>query len=176
MRHPASARKAAMAPSLRSVPCLTILSVLASAGVVEAATKSARMNVSASVVASAAVSAAPVSVAVEVATGGSGSTPLAVTLSPGVAASIRLDQGRSPGTGSTDAAPVRRMTANGSYLAYELYQDAGHTIPWANTAATAKAVVGSGSNLQLPVHVRVLPGQNVPAGTYTDTVTIAIDF
>lgn len=165
-----------MAHTLRfRVLGLTLLAGLA-AGLVHAATSTAQMTVSASVVPTAAVSVPPISVAADLGNGGTGNAAINLTLSPGLQATLKLGQGRNAGNGSSDAAPVRRMESNGNYLAYDLYKDAALTIPWGNTSGTGQSVTGDGTPKEVKAYVKVLPGQGVPAGTYTDTVTLTVDY
>ena len=91
---------------------------------------------------------------------------------------ITLGQGLHPASGSTDAAPLRRMrnTASADYLAYSLYQDVTRLFVWGNTAGTALAVLGTGLPVPVLVYGTVPRGQNVPSGTYNDTVVATITF
>jgi len=88
---------------------------------------------------------------------------------------IRLDQGSHPQSGSTDAAPVRRLSDGTHFLSYNLYKG-GYTTVWGNTGSTGLAYTGSGSFENITLYAQVDGGQSVPAGTYTDTVQANIDF
>ncbi len=101
---------------------------------------------------------------------------LNIHLSHGVAASISLSQGQHPHASSTDAAPQREMISPaGDRLAYTILQNDGSTV-WGNTNDTSKAYGGTGFNEALMVNFKITGGQNVPAGTYTDTVIATIKF
>ncbi|WP_426752302.1 fruiting body development fimbrial-like coat protein PRU [Myxococcus sp. Y35] len=91
---------------------------------------------------------------------------------------ITLGQGLHPAAGSTDAAPLRRMrnTASADYLAYNLYQDITRLIVWGNTAGTGLPFLGTGLPVPVLVYGTVPRGQNVPSGTYNDTVVATITF
>ena len=91
---------------------------------------------------------------------------------------ITLGQGLHPGTGSTDAAPLRRMrnTASADYLSYFLYQDVTRLLVWGDTAGTALPFLGTGLPVPVVVYGTVPRGQNVPSGTYNDTVVATITF
>ncbi|MFP2956783.1 fruiting body spore coat protein U [Myxococcus sp. 1LA] len=91
---------------------------------------------------------------------------------------ITLGQGLHPAAGSTEAAPLRRMRNTGSadYLAYSLYQDVTRVVVWGNTSTTALAFLGTGLPVPVLVYGTVPRGQNVPPGTYNDTVVATITF
>ncbi|NOK05948.1 MULTISPECIES: fruiting body spore coat protein U [Myxococcus] len=91
---------------------------------------------------------------------------------------ITLGQGVYPAAGSTDAAPLRRMrnTASADYLAYSLYMDVTRLIASGNTAGTGLPFLGTGLPVPVLVYGTVPRGQNVPSGTYNDTVVATITF
>ncbi|CAM4451866.1 MULTISPECIES: fruiting body development fimbrial-like coat protein PRU [Myxococcus] len=91
---------------------------------------------------------------------------------------ITLGQGLHPASGSTDAAPQRRMrnTASADYLAYGLNQDVTRLIGWGNTAGSGLPFLGTGLPVPVLVYGTVPRGQNVPSGTYNDTVVATITF
>jgi spore coat protein U domain-containing protein, fimbrial subunit CupE1/2/3/6 len=92
------------------------------------------------------------------------------------AAKVTLGQGANPTGASTDAAPARQMADGTKRLAYELYSDAGRTSVWGNTDPTGVAHVGTGLSANLRVYGRISGGQNVPAGSYSDTVVATVTF
>ena len=100
-----------------------------------------------------------------------------ITCTTGSAATIKLGQGSNANSGSTDSAPQRRLT-NGSnnFLSYQIYQDSGRSTVWGNTAGTAVPETGNGAAQSKTVYGRIPPGQNVPTGTYTDTVVAEVVF
>jgi spore coat protein U-like protein len=77
---------------------------------------------------------------------------------------------------------TRRMLQSGgtSYLSYNIYLDAGYTQVWGDgTGGTVQAsqnVPGSGGNITFPYYGMIPASQNVPSGTYNDTVTITAQF
>lgn len=90
---------------------------------------------------------------------------------------VKLSQGNNPAGGSSDASPLRRMEGDpGIYLRYDLYQDASYNTAWGNTAGSGKAITGTGSQNTITVYGRVLAGQLVPPGTYSDTITVTVTF
>jgi spore coat protein U-like protein len=100
-----------------------------------------------------------------------GSLQIAVRCTRGVAATIGLSLG-SNATGST-----RRMTNGADFLSYELYKDPPRTIVWGNSGADLLpyAAVSNGW-VNFTVQGRVSALQDVPVGSFTDTVTITVTF
>jgi spore coat protein U-like protein len=98
----------------------------------------------------------------------------------GTAATINLDQGLHPATGSTDAVPLRQLSATvgglSVFLSYFLFSDSGFTTVWGNTPATSVAAIQDGSPHQHFVFVSIPRGQNEPIGSYTDSVIATINF
>ena len=97
--------------------------------------------------------------------------------SNGAAAKVTLSEGANPTGGSTAAAPARRLKhGTTDYLTYTLYSDAGKQNVWGDTAGTGLAHTGTGAQADLDVYGTVDGGQNVPVGTYTDTVVATVTF
>jgi len=103
------------------------------------------------------------------------------TCTVGASPVITLGQGANPGSGSTNAVPVRRLS-NGAttpaYLNYGLFSDTNHTVTWGNTPATAPtAVTATGVATAITVYASIPSGQtSLPAATYTDTVVATVTF
>jgi spore coat protein U-like protein len=82
------------------------------------------------------------------------------------------------GTGNYASGTNRRMSSGGGspdYLTYELYLDSARTTVWNSTNTSG----GSASNvfaIPLTVYGRVTAGQNVGAGSYTDSVVSTVNF
>jgi spore coat protein U-like protein len=83
------------------------------------------------------------------------------------------------GTGSSSSGSARRLAdGTGNFLSYDLYQDSGRSVAWSNTgtglltttAATSKAA------RDFTVYGRIAGNQDVPAGSYTDTVVATVNF
>ena len=106
----------------------------------------------------------------------SGTATINVTCTNAASTTITLDQGLNPAGGSTNAAPLRQMAAGGSFLTYGLFQDNAHTITWGNTAGTGVVYTGTGVAGSVTVFGQVPAAQNLPAGTYNDTVVATITF
>ena len=70
------------------------------------------------------------------------------------------------------------MAQGSAALKYQLYQDSSHSLIWGNTLASAETLPAQHG--LVPQQVRVyalLPGaQDVPGGTYSDTVQITLEF
>lgn len=106
-----------------------------------------------------------------------GSGTISVTCTSGAPVAITLGQGANADTGSTDAAPARRMGDGGTnYLSYTLYSDSGRSTIWGNDATVDIETTGTGTAEAHTVYGRVAGGQNVPAGSYSDTVVATVTF
>jgi spore coat protein U-like protein len=83
------------------------------------------------------------------------------------------------GVGSNASGSVRRMTDGSSnYLTYELYQDSGRSTIWGNAGAGLLSPVAAPSKAarNFTVYGRVTSNQDVPAGSYNDTVVATVNF
>ena len=99
-----------------------------------------------------------------------------VTCTNGSISTITLGQGANATAGSTDVAPLRQMAATTNRLSYQLYTDAARLVVWGNTVGAGVARTGSGVADPLTVYGNVTAGQNVPAGSYSDTVVATVTF
>ena len=101
---------------------------------------------------------------------GSGSVTVACT--KGYIPTIGLNLGLNA-TGST-----RRMKVGSEYLSYELYKESGRTNVWGNSGAdlfTPGAAPGS-TGTAYDVFGRVPKGQDAAVGSFTDTVTVTVNY
>lgn len=83
------------------------------------------------------------------------------------------------GLGANTSGGARRMAnGTGEFLVYELYKEAAHTNVWGNSAPAWVTLANAPSNLPQTqtVYGRIAPGQNVLAGSYSDTVTITLTY
>jgi spore coat protein U-like protein len=83
------------------------------------------------------------------------------------------------GLGSNASGSTRRMSDGGSnYLTYELYQDNGRTTVWGTAGAGlySPGAAPSKAARNFTVYGRVTSNQDVPAGTYNDTVVATVNF
>lgn len=94
-----------------------------------------------------------------------------VTCTPETVYSIRLDGGEDA------AAPTARKMSRGSdKIIYGLYRNGERDLPWGDTEGTTVAGTGTGSAQFHTVFGRVAPQSTPPAGTYTDTVIVVVDY
>jgi len=161
----------------------SLLLVLGAGSTVDTATATSNLSVTASVTANCTISTAPVAfgaydpVSTNAATALNGTGTVNVTCTSGASTTVTLGQGSNANTGSTDAAPARRMKdATTHFLTYSLFQDSGRLTVWGNTAGTGVANTGTGSQVAVTVYGAVDAGQNVTAGSYSDTVVATVTF
>ncbi len=84
--------------------------------------------------------------------------------------SLTVDLGS--GTGSFDQ---RRMSGGAASLDYNLYTEGTRSIVWGD-GINGSDVSASGSSIDLPIYGRIPARQNVPVGTYSDTVIITVSY
>jgi spore coat protein U-like protein len=149
----------------------------------DAATATQNLSLTASVTANCTISTAVVAfgaydpVVTNATTALNGTGTVSVTCTNGASTTVTLGQGSNAATGSTDAIPARRLNDGGTnFLTYSLYSDTGRTVVWGNTVGTSVAHTGTGLLTALTVYGAVTAGQNVPAGSYSDTVLATITF
>ena len=99
-----------------------------------------------------------------------------VTCSLGVPYFIKL----GPGQNSGGIFNPRKMQASGSgaNLNYNLYRNSIHTEIWGDTTGGTFAQPGVGTNLtqQFEIYGLIPGSQNIPAGSYSDMVTVIIEW
>ena len=164
-----------------------LLFVLATIGVfvvssdsqVVAGSATANLRVTASVGANCTISTAAVAfpaydpVVANASTNDDGTGSVIITCTRGTAATIGL------GLGANASGSQRRMKdATTDYLNYELYQDAGRATVWGTTGAglLSPAAAPDKNPRTFTVYGRIPSGQDVPAGSYTDTVVATVNF
>jgi spore coat protein U-like protein len=145
-----------------------------------ALTQTADLTVSADVAAVCTISTSPLAFgSYNTVTGAAvnGTGVVTVTCTTGSTAHVTLGQGAHANTGSTDAIPLRRMSDGGtSFLSYQLFSDSNRTLLWGNTELTGVARTGTGAADALTVFGTINALQNVPAGSYSDTVVATVTF
>lgn len=73
----------------------------------------------------------------------------------------------------------RRMrSASNHHLVYELFRDAARSQRWGSTAGqrVTGVGIGPGNIIELPVYGRVPAAPSAPPGSYSDTITILVEF
>jgi spore coat protein U-like protein len=101
-------------------------------------------------------------------------TTFSVTCTSATDVTVSLDEG-SNADGTT-----RRMSSNGGggpLLTYELWQDPARQIKFGDDSGlgTSKSIpVEVGPGTEVPVFGSIVPGQQVPAGSYQDVVNIIL--
>lgn len=103
-----------------------------------------------------------------------GTATIAVTCNDTAPYTVALSAGIFSGASVT----TRRMGGPGSAgLAFSLSRDAARTLNWGGTPGTdSVAGTGNGAAQSLTVYGRVAAGQAVASGSYTDTITITVDY
>jgi len=88
-----------------------------------------------------------------------------------------FDIGLNEGTTAGGTTTTRKMDSGTDTIDYILSQNGGHTVNWGNNVGTdTLASTGTGALQAIAVFARV-PAQTTPAaGTYTDTVTVTVNF
>lgn len=100
-------------------------------------------------------------------------TSLGVQCSYNTAYNVGLDGGQNSG-GNINA---RKMVRGASSIAYQLYQNSGRTTVWGNAVGTnTVAGTGNGNTQSLTVYGSVPAQVTPPAGTYNDTITVAVTY
>jgi spore coat protein U-like protein len=109
---------------------------------------------------------------------------LSVLCTKGAAVSVGIDQGQTPLSGSTCITPQRQMkSAAGDFLRYGVFVFTDAANPdeasaWgcdASNAATFTSASGLTPQVLNTVN-NIRAGQDVPAGAYSDTVTVTVKF
>jgi spore coat protein U-like protein len=82
--------------------------------------------------------------------------------------------------GLSDAATSRVMVSGSHLLHYQLYLDPARTLIWGNgaggTVTYGPLHPGDGVPTSVPIYGRVAARQDVPVGSYADTVTVTVLF
>lgn len=102
---------------------------------------------------------------------------LTVDCTVGTPYKIGLNEGQNS-SAATATADNRRMELGGEYVPYGLYQDSTRSKLWGSeTDGLHLTGTGVGNGQDVPVYGMVpTSSTNVPAGTYTDTVTATLTF
>jgi spore coat protein U-like protein len=82
------------------------------------------------------------------------------------------------GLGLNPSGSVRRMIQGADFLTYELYNESTRSVVWTNSGAGLLTTPAAPSKapVTFTVYGRVAIDQDVPAGTFTDTVIATVTF
>lgn len=115
------------------------------------------------------------------ATATNGSTSISVTCTTGDAYVIALNYGANGGTAAN-----RIMKSGTNTLNYNLYTDSGYANVWKDSTVCIAGYSGSNCDTgtgagpatanSYTVYGQIAAQQNVPAGSYSDTITITVTF
>ena len=142
---------------------------------VEAAQQTSSFTVSASVTANCTISAGALTfgpydpVMTNASTDLDQTSTITVACTKGSTGVVSLDNGLNFSGGA------RRMKTGSNFLAYEMYNDSGRTTVW-NASNTVSYTAASKASTGLTLYGRVAAGQDVPVGSYSDTVVATITF
>ncbi len=103
-----------------------------------------------------------------------GTVVLGVRCTRGATVTIGIDAGAHAGL----AAPSTRAMQNGAFnLGYDFYHENTYTTLWTTAGAGLYSFSpATNAPTNISVHGRVLGGQDVPAGLYTDTVVVTVNY
>jgi spore coat protein U-like protein len=102
---------------------------------------------------------------------GTGTVTIACT--KGTTATITL------GTGQNVSGSTRRMKDAGTnFLSYEIYLDSGRTTVWGTTGSNILTPAAAPSRVgrNFTAYGRIPAGQDVPSGSYTDSIQATVNF
>lgn len=108
-------------------------------------------------------------------------SPLDGTGSVSVACTKNTSATIGLGVGSNASGSTRRMSDGAttpSYATYELYQDSSRSTVWGNsgTGLLSPTAAPSKAARTFSVYGRVPAGQDIPAGSYADSVVATVNF
>jgi len=142
-------------------------------GIAGSATATSTLLVMATVSAACIVSTSPVAFGVYNPTAGTvldGTGTVSVTCTNGTSYAVSLDGG-----GQADVLS-RAMSNLPDLLSYQLFSDAARTSVWGTTGGELVNATGTGLQVDHTVYGRVAASQNVPVGSYTDTVNVTVTY
>jgi spore coat protein U-like protein len=152
---------------------------LAAGSLVNATTaKTANLSTSASVASNCTITTTPVAfdtydpVGANLSADKDGSGSVIVACTRGASTTIGL------GLGIHASGILRRLKhANDDFfLTYEFYNDAGRLAVWSDSSGLVSYVATSKDAHEIPVYGRIPANQDVPSGSYSDTVVATVNF
>ncbi|WP_095012318.1 spore coat U domain-containing protein [Tsuneonella mangrovi] len=97
-------------------------------------------------------------------------SPTTVNCTPGAAYSVFVDYGAN--AGATTQRELKSVA--GDLISYDIYSDSARTTAWTPSAGTTG--VGDGTNQAITLYGRVPAQAAVPAGTYSDSVVVSVNY
>lgn len=102
-----------------------------------------------------------------------------VLCTKGAPFNVTLDQGLSPSANSTCNAPVRRLKKSDAaeYFPYQLQKSTNFTEAGCGTSNGFQGTSTSGTvNTRYTMYITATYSKDAPAGDYSDTVTVSLNF
>lgn len=169
-----------MNPSVRWKTVTLVASLAGWSGLAAAAgTATSSFNVTATVIDVCAVSTANLGFGTYSPIAGSaldGTTTITVTCTLGTPYNVRLDSGTHSG-GSVSTRKLQRTSGGSETMNYSLFRNAGRTQNWGETDNTdTLSSTGTGLSQGHTVYGRIPASENVPTGSYSDTVNVTVSY
>jgi spore coat protein U-like protein len=79
-------------------------------------------------------------------------------------------------TNNASTAGLGTLSVSGNNLPYTMYQNSGFTIVWGNLQTNGLSPAVDGTVHTYPIYAQIPSGQNLPAGTYQDTITVTVHY
>ncbi len=108
-------------------------------------------------------------------TAATGQSTIELSCAPRLVVEVSLDAGTTLGSNTS----TRKMVSDSSVdrLGYGLYQDAGRTLRWGDRPGVdTRQVLTTGAPQQIPIYGEIPAGQRVRDGTYSDVITLTVQF
>jgi spore coat protein U-like protein len=94
--------------------------------------------------------------------------------------SVACTKGVNPalalGAGGNASGSQRRLAFGSERLNYDLFSDSTRSTSWTTSASVTLGVAPSKAPREVSVYGRIAGGQDVPAGSYTDTLLATVNF
>lgn len=168
-----------MKPSVRFISAVVLASGSFHGGQAVAGTATSSFNVTATVIDVCAVSTADLGFGTYSPIAGSaldGTTTITVTCTLGTPYNVRLDGGGHSG-GSVSTRKMQRTSGGSETMNYSLFRNVGRTQNWGETDNTdTLSATGTGVSQGHTVYGRIPASENVPTGSYSDTVNVTVSY
>lgn len=145
-----------------------------------AGTSTANMSVTTSIAANCTISASTLAfgsydpVVANASTNLDNTATITTTCTTGSSPTIALGEGANADTGSTAAAPLRKLISGANVISYSLFSESTRSTVWGSTGVATPTA--SGTAQTNTVYGRIASGQNKPIGSYSDTVVATVTF